>query len=247
MATVTTILGLTALTTVQSDDVVPVVDVHDTTQSPSGSTKKITVANLFAPYLPLSGGTLTGGLSGTTLSLSSTLGVSGASTLAALSATSGSFSTTLSVTGASTIASLSATSGTFSTTLNVTGATTLTSVNSTNLTTSAGMAAGTYLTVGTTLTVTGATTLNSTLSVTGATTLGGTLAMPSGVGITSANLVLGGGGSVVVQPTAGNNLGFFGSAGATKGTLSGVKSGNVALANLITLLASHGLLTDSTT
>lgn len=56
-------------------------------------------------YLPLAGGTLTGGLSGTTLSLSSTLNVSGASTLAAISGT------TLSLSGAATLSSTLTTAG----------------------------------------------------------------------------------------------------------------------------------------
>lgn len=49
MATTTTITALVALAAAsrQQDDVLPIVDVHDFTQAPSGSTKKITVANLF--------------------------------------------------------------------------------------------------------------------------------------------------------------------------------------------------------
>lgn len=70
MSTTVTISSLTALSSVQSDDILPIVDVHDTTQAPSGSTKKITVATLLAGYLPLSGGTLTGGLTGTTATFS---------------------------------------------------------------------------------------------------------------------------------------------------------------------------------
>lgn len=38
----------TALTTTQSDDIVPIVDVHDTSMAATGTTKKITVANLLA-------------------------------------------------------------------------------------------------------------------------------------------------------------------------------------------------------
>lgn len=40
------ITGLAALTSLQPDDVLPIVDVHDTTMAPSGTTKKITVASL---------------------------------------------------------------------------------------------------------------------------------------------------------------------------------------------------------
>jgi len=60
-------------------------------------------------YLPLAGGALTGGLTGTTLSLSSTLSVTGAATLAALTASglitgnAGFSGTTLSLSGAATL------------------------------------------------------------------------------------------------------------------------------------------------
>jgi hypothetical protein len=42
-------------------------------------------------------------------------------------------------------------------------------------------------------------------------------------------------------------IGFFGSAGTTRPTISGSRGGNAALANLLTALANLGLLTDSTT
>jgi hypothetical protein len=42
------ITDYTALTTTQPDDLLPIVDVHDFTQAGTGSTKKITVANLVA-------------------------------------------------------------------------------------------------------------------------------------------------------------------------------------------------------
>lgn len=45
------ITALTALTTVLADDILPVVDIHDTTQAASGTTKQITVANLQAGLL----------------------------------------------------------------------------------------------------------------------------------------------------------------------------------------------------
>lgn len=44
-----------------------------------------------------------------------------------------------------------------------------------------------------------------------------------------------------------NKLSFYNGNSAVKGTLTGAKGGNVALANLITYLADRGLLTDSTT
>lgn len=71
-----------------------------------------------ALLLPLTGGTLTGGLLGTTAEFSGTLGVTGASTLAALSATTGAFSgavtvaSTFSVTGAITANANSVINGT---------------------------------------------------------------------------------------------------------------------------------------
>lgn len=46
---------------------------------------------------------------------------------------------------------------------------------------------------------------------------------------------------------AGNKIAFYGGNSAVKGTLTGAKGGNVALANLITYLADRGLLTDGTT
>lgn len=46
--------------------------------------------------------------------------------------------------------------------------------------------------------------------------------------------------------SAGNAISFYAGASATKGTLTGAKAGNVALANLITYLADRGLLTDGT-
>lgn len=47
--------------------------------------------------------------------------------------------------------------------------------------------------------------------------------------------------------SATNKLSFYAGASAVKGTLTGAKGGNVALANLITYLADRGLLTDGTT
>lgn len=54
------ITALTALTSTQTDDVLPIVDVHDTTMAASGTTKQITVGNLHALLAPLASPTLTG-------------------------------------------------------------------------------------------------------------------------------------------------------------------------------------------
>ena len=45
----------------------------------------------------------------------------------------------------------------------------------------------------------------------------------------------------------GGGLGFYGSAGATKPTITGSRGGNAALASFLTQMASLGLLTDGTT
>lgn len=46
---------------------------------------------------------------------------------------------------------------------------------------------------------------------------------------------------------AGSKLGFYGSAGITKPTVTGSRGGNATLASLLTLLASMGLIVDGTT
>jgi hypothetical protein len=46
---------------------------------------------------------------------------------------------------------------------------------------------------------------------------------------------------------SGGTLGFLGTGGVTKQTITGSRGGNAALASLLTALASHGLITDSTT
>lgn len=55
-----TIIQLTTLTTVAINDVVPIVDVSDTTDSLNGTTKGITQANLVADRAPLASPTFTG-------------------------------------------------------------------------------------------------------------------------------------------------------------------------------------------
>lgn len=54
------ITAYNALTSPRYDDVVPVVDIHDTTMASSGTTKKITVANLTAAYVISPSGDSTG-------------------------------------------------------------------------------------------------------------------------------------------------------------------------------------------
>jgi len=51
---------------------------------------------------------------------------------------------------------------------------------------------------------------------------------------------------LIVQKSGGT-LGFLGSPGTTKQTVTGSRGGNAALASLLTALAAHGLITDSTT
>lgn len=67
------ITELTALTSVASGDLIPIVDVSDTTQASSGTTKKITQANFIAGVLtsPTMSGTVT--LTGTTIVNTGTL------------------------------------------------------------------------------------------------------------------------------------------------------------------------------
>jgi hypothetical protein len=57
------ITGYAALATALGDDLVPVVDVHDTTMAATGTTKKITVSNLTAASAPLAGAVFTGAVS----------------------------------------------------------------------------------------------------------------------------------------------------------------------------------------
>jgi hypothetical protein len=46
---------------------------------------------------------------------------------------------------------------------------------------------------------------------------------------------------------AGSQIGFFGTTPTSKGTVTGSRGGNAALADLLTELANYGLITDSTT
>ena len=52
--------------------------------------------------------------------------------------------------------------------------------------------------------------------------------------------------ALIVQKSGGT-LGFMGTGGTTRQTITGSRGGNAALASLLTALASHGLITDSTT
>jgi hypothetical protein len=56
------------------------------------------------------------------------------------------------------------------------------------------------------------------------------LIAPSG-----AQAILGGNGDIV---------GFFGTSGTQKATVTGLKGSNAALGSLLTILANHGLITD---
>lgn len=96
-------------------------------------------------------------------------------------------------------------------------------------------------------------------------TFHGGLTVGNGIAISSGNLTITGGeivsgtvsseavsvaGAVALGTGAGGatpGVGFFGTSPVGKLTISGAKGGNVALANLITQLASMGILTDTTT
>lgn len=78
---------------------------------------------------------------------------------------------------------------------------------------------------GGTTTISGATTLSSTLDVTGTTTLKGT---------------------AVICDGTGDTLKFYGGTGATQQTITGSRGGNAALADLLTKLATLGLIVDGT-
>lgn len=86
-------------------------------------------------------------------------------------------------------------------------------------------ALGAKLDITGTLKVSGAATLSSTLDVTGTTTLKGT---------------------AVVCDGTGDTLKFYGGTGATQQTVTGSRGGNAALADLLTKLATLGLIVDGT-
>jgi hypothetical protein len=91
-------------------------------------------------------------------------------------------------------------------------------------------------------------------------TLGGNVMVTNGIdAVTTLNIApttavtvkIGNSGSVtefagdVTLPGTAAKLGFFAATGVVKGTVTGSRGGNAALASLLTLLASHGFLTDS--
>jgi hypothetical protein len=80
------ITELTALTSIATGDLLPIVDVSDTTDSSDGTTKKITQANLLSTYAPLASPTFTGTTTIATATITTgnvtTLNVSGTTTLA---------------------------------------------------------------------------------------------------------------------------------------------------------------------
>lgn len=53
-------------------------------------------------------------------------------------------------------------------------------------------------------------------------------------------------GDVALGGATTDNVGFFGSAGSTKGTITGSRNSNAALADLLTTLAGYGLITNNT-
>lgn len=70
------------------------------------------------------------------------------------------------------------------------------------------------------------------------------LTVPSGVGLTLNGAVTANGNAQLAG--ASSTLGFYGSAGTTKPTITGAKGGNAALGSLISALAALGLIVDAT-
>lgn len=84
------------------------------------------------------------------------------------------------------------------------------------------------------------------LAVTGAVTGGFPTLSSKGSDINiSLGLTAKGTGKVVIGASI-NGLGFFGSGGEVKQTITGSRSGNAALASLLTALGTYGLINDST-
>jgi hypothetical protein len=50
-----------------------------------------------------------------------------------------------------------------------------------------------------------------------------------------------------ILDNSADKLGFFGTAPVSKQTVTGSRGGNAAIARLLTILANHGLITNSTT
>ena len=83
-------------------------------------------------------------------------------------------------------------------------------------------------------------TVNGTLTVVGAAVFEATLVVGTNATI-SGNLAQTG------EAAFGGDVGFFGTHPVGKQTVTGSKGGNAALANLLTVLASFGLIIDSST
>ncbi len=69
----------------------------------------------------------------------------------------------------------------------------------------------------------------------------------AGVGMTfqdTFSVIIHSSGYVQIGASTTDNVGFFGSTGAAKATVSGSRGGNAALASLLTQLAAYGLITD---
>lgn len=94
-------------------------------------------------------------------------------------------------------------------------------------------------------TVNGALDCNQTLNVDGATTVAA-LTASGDVRLQGAVTSLESPSVVVCNGTA-DNLAFYGAAGSTQQTITGSRSGNAALASLLTALANLGIIVDSTT
>ncbi len=62
----------------------------------------------------------------------------------------------------------------------------------------------------------------------------------------SGQIILNDASGVVVQQSSSNPIGFFGSSGTSKATVTGSRGGNAALQSLLSALSSYGLITDST-
>lgn len=81
------------------------------------------------------------------------------------------------------------------------------------------------------------------------TVTGGGLTVASGVTVQGALTVSGNfdaNGDVALGGATTDSVGFFGSAGSAKGTITGSRGGNVALADLLNTLAGYGLIVNST-
>jgi hypothetical protein len=77
-------------------------------------------------------------------------------------------------------------------------------------------------------------------------TYGAVIMRARGTG-TMRELRLGNSGFIHIRLGASNQIGFFEANGTTKQTITGSRGGNAALASLLTALANHGLITDSST